>query len=119
MVSSTPMMLMTTSNSIKVNPRRRRNLAGLPLTIRYPVQSLALRQGIHVEHIVPRLRIRWRTPVAAQSPRIRRRHGGIGEHRIARHVPQEIHHDLLFALNVLDAVDENLKVRRATRAAQF
>src|ERR1700730_9151087 len=113
MVSSTPMMLMTTSNSIKVKPRRRRKLAWLPLTIRYPVQSLALRQGVHIEHIVPRLRIRWRTLVTAQSPRIRRRHGGIGKHRIARHAPQEIHHDLFFALNVLDAVDKDLKVGRA------
>src|ERR1700692_1190952 len=117
MVSSTPMMLMTTSNSIKVKPRRRRKLAWLPLTIRYPVQSLALRKGIHVEHIVPRLRIRWRTLVTAQSPRIRGRHGGIRKHRIAPDPAQGIHHDLLFALNVLDAVDEDLKVRRVARVA--
>src|ERR1700676_4414732 len=88
MVSSTPMMLMTTSSSIRVNPRRRGNLAGLPLTIRDPVQSLSLRQGIHIEHIVARLRIGWRTLVAAQSPGIRRGRGGIGKHRIARHAPQ-------------------------------
>src|ERR1700736_964513 len=103
MVNSTPMMLMTTSSSIKVNPRRRRKSAGLPLTIRYPVQSLALCQGIYIEHIVPGLWIGWRTLVTAQPPRIRSGHGGVGKHRIARHAPQEIHHDLLFACNVLDA----------------
>src|SRR5450631_4848353 len=119
MVSSTPMMVMTTSNSISVNPRPRRTLAGLPITIRYPVQSLALRQGIHIEHIVPRLRIRRWALVTAQSPRIGSRHSGIGKHRIARHPPQEKHLDLLFALNVLDAVDQDLQVRRESRVVQF
>src|ERR1700676_2663061 len=107
MVSSTPMMVMTTSNSISVNPRPRRTWVGLPVTIRYPVQSLALRQGIHIEHILSRLRIRRWALVTAQSPGIGSRHGGIGKHRIARHPPQEKHLDLFFALDVLDALDYN------------
>src|ERR1700675_118748 len=119
MVSSSPMMVMTTSSSIRGNPRPRRPWAGLPITIRYPVQSLALRQGVHIEHIVPRLGIRRWALVTAQSPRIGSRHAGIGKHRIARHPPQEEHLDLFFALNVLDAVDQDLQVRREARVAQF
>src|ERR1700676_4016672 len=119
MVSSSPMMVMTTSNSISVNPRPRRTLAGLPVTVRYPVQSLAMRQGIHIVHVVPRLRIRRWALVTAQSPRIGSRHRGIGKHRIARHPPQEEHLDLFFALNVLDAGDQHLQVRREARVAQF
>src|ERR1700676_511641 len=97
MVSSSPMMVMTTSNSISVNPRPRRTWGGLPVTIRYPVQSLALRQGIHIEHIVPRLRIRRWALETAQPPRIASRHGRIGKHWIARPPPQEENLDHFFA----------------------
>src|ERR1700722_2016948 len=115
MVSSTPMMVMTTSNSIRVKPAAR----GLPLMVRNSVQSLALRQRVHIEDVVAGLRIRRWTLVRAQSPGIRRCDRAVGEERITRHASQKINHDLFFALNVLDPVNQRLEVRRVARVAQL
>src|SRR5260221_2860200 len=100
MVKSTPMMVMTTSNSISVKPAALR----LPVMIGDPVQALALRQRVHVEDIIAGLRIGRRTLRAAQAPGIGRRGRGARGERIPRHPPQEIHHHLLFALDVLEPV---------------
>src|SRR6267142_587084 len=102
MVKSTPMMVMTTSNSISVKPWALR----LPVMIGDPVQALALRQRVHVEDIIAGLRIGRRTLGAAQTPGIGRRGGRVGKERIPRHTPQKIHHHFLFALSVLDPVNQ-------------
>src|ERR1700722_6540951 len=100
MVRSTPMMVMTTSSSISVNPAA----LGLPVMIGDSIQTLALRQGIHVEDVIAGLRIGGRTLGAAQTPGIGGRGRGVGKERIPWHTPQKIHHHFLFALNVLDSV---------------
>src|SRR5258708_15780244 len=115
MVNSTPMMVMTTSNSISVKPAAFR----LPLMIHNPVQSLALRHRVHIENVVSGLRIRRWALITAQSPRIRRRNRGVRKKRVARHAPQKINHRFLFALLILDAVDQHLQVRRVSRITQF
>src|ERR1700736_2984267 len=115
MVSSTPMMLMTTSNSISVNPARFR----LPIMIIDSVQSLALRQRVHIENVVAGLRVRGRALVAAQSPCVRSRNRRVREEWISGDPPQKVHHHFFFALYILDAVDEKLQVRRVSRSTQF
>src|SRR3984893_10858808 len=111
MVRSTPMMVMTTSNSISVNPAALRS----PIMVRHSIDPLALCHGVDVENVIAGLRIGRRTLGSAQSPRFRRRYRRVGEQRIARYTPQEIHHHFFFALRILDPVDEQLQVRRVAR----
>src|SRR5882672_2407706 len=109
------MMVITTSNSMSVKPAASR----LPVMIRNPVQSLALRHRVHIENVVAGLRIRRWALVTAQSPSIRRRNRGVWKKRITRHAPQKINHRFLFALLILDAFDKHLQVRRISRITQF
>src|SRR5438477_12265493 len=103
MVSSTPMMVMTTSSSIKVKPR----LFTSPLAIDNSVQPLAGRHGVHVEHIVSGLRIAGRTLITAQPPGLRGRHRRVRKERIARHAPQKIYLSLFLAGRVVHPVDQH------------
>src|ERR1700730_234299 len=115
MVSSTPMMVMTTSSSIRVNPR----LLTSPLPIGDSVQPLARCQGVHVEHVGSGLWIARRALVAAQTPGIGCRHGRVRIKRIARHMPQEIHHRLFLAGRILNAVHQDLQSRWISRLAKL
>src|ERR1700730_13506148 len=116
-VSNVPMMAITISSSINVNPRAERRGA-LPVTVGNPVQSLARRERVHVKDVVTRLRIIGRTCIAAQSPRPLRRHRPVRKERIARQTAQEIEVDFLLARRIHDALVKRLEIRGVTRDAE-
>src|SRR5580704_8652225 len=98
MVSSKEMITMTTIISMSVKPRPR-----LPIMIRDSIQSGSRGTRVHVEDIVPGLRIARRARIGAQSPGVGRRRLRIRPEWVARHAPQKIDfHALLRAARVLD-----------------
>src|SRR5258705_12314333 len=108
MVSSTAMMLITTSSSIRVKPRGRR----LPVMVGHSVESLAGRERGDIEYIDTRLRLLGSARIAAQTP------GGLGSGRtirikwIARQPAHEIDHDFVRTACVFDPLVQHLQVRR-------
>src|SRR5206468_10576758 len=99
---SVPMIIITTSSSMRVKPRRSA-LRRLPVMVMHPVQPLAAGERVDVVDVVAWLRIIGRTRKAAQPPGIFPRHGAIRKERIARHAAQEVHHHLFLAGRILDA----------------
>src|SRR5690348_8563497 len=95
------MMAMTTSSSMSVNPRRSRS----PFTVWHPVESLAIRQAVHVEYIVACLRILGRRRVTSQAPGVDGLGAFLGQW-IRRQAPQEVQLLMHRAADVLDAHDQ-------------
>src|SRR5882762_5603811 len=105
MVRRTAMMLITTSSSISVKPR----LGALPVMVGHPVEPLAQCQGVDIEDVVARLRVRGWTGVAAQAPGLGRRRRSVGIERIARNPAQKIDQLLVGAACILDALVQQLQ----------
>src|ERR1700686_4860723 len=102
------MMLMTTSSSISVKPRR----WNLPIMVWHAVDPFAGGERIDVEDVVAGLRRIRGALVAAKPPAIGRSGRAIREKRIARNSPQKINHDVIVAAHILDTIHQQLQRSR-------